>query len=101
MTQVRIKFIEAIQGLNLQDSRLQNGDTLLTALGKLQGQLDSGVDVYIQPDLPKSHGPYVWYQTFKGSQTVKEWIHDGVSDLLGVGSGAVLSVGDGFVLRVS
>lgn len=100
MSQIKLRFIEALDGLNLQNARLSNGDSLLTAFGKLQGQLDVLPEVYIQPEIPASHGPYVWYQTFKGSQTVKEWIHDGVSDLLSVGGG-ILAVGGGFVLRVN
>lgn len=100
MSQIKFKFIETINNLNLQNARTQNGDSLLTAIGKLQGQIDANIEVYIQQDLPSSHGPYVWYQTFSDSQTVYEWIHDGVSDLLNTG-GFVLNAGNGFVLRIN
>lgn len=97
--QIKLKFIEAINSLNLQNARVQNGDTILDALGKLQGQFDEQIPVFIQASQPDSLGPYVWYQTL--SQTdVREWIHDGFSDLLLTGSN-VLSVGENLVLRVN
>lgn len=97
--QTKLKFIEALNSLNLQNARVQNGDTLLAAFGKLQGQIDEQVPVFIQAEQPEVLGPYVWYQTL--SQTdVREWIHDGISDLFSSGLG-VLSVGSNLVLRVN
>lgn len=41
MSRIKFKFIDALSNLVFQDEKVQNGDKIEEAIGKLQGQIDS------------------------------------------------------------